>query len=264
MVKTYNGKSPRNARIKIDYKGESPSVNFQYPRKDGFVGSMLGPLCLWWFLFIFITCVILSIGIDIGVSLTLNETLVNETIDNQTNLENNTKVCSGLIGLIQFTSQQKTFKERLIGFYDFFKESILVLLILFAPPILVNKLFRKQLNNLFPKYQAVQVSKKYVRFKNKDIKITKINGKKEIYLEIPYFKNIILKYNATKDFSKYLDSLEIMEHNFKTMEDKTKKDRKKKDKKKSGKILKQNEWYWGTKFYFNKVPEKGFLDVVFK
>jgi len=55
---------------------------------------------------------------------------------------------------------------------------------------------------------------------------------KEIYVEIPYFQNVILKYNAKKDFSKYLDIMEIKEQNFQTEEEPTRKDRKRRRKSK--------------------------------
>jgi len=261
MVKTYNGNSPRNARIKVDYTGESPSVKFEYPRKDGYVGSMFMEILGIWSILVYLVAIIFGVGVAFGA-----DTPYNKTTTNQTNLENNTKDCTDLIGLIEFTKQKQTFKEKLFIQWDFFNGIFGFLFIFFVPPILINKLFKKQLNNLFPRYIGWRAKKKYVRFKKKDIKISNINGKKEIYVEIPYFDNVILNYKAIKDFSKYLNYIDITEHNFKTMEDKEFKKRKRdlKKGKKQRKVLKQNEWSWSAKFSFNKLPEKGFLDVVFR
>ena len=243
MVETYNGKSPRNARIKIDYTGECPSVKFQYPRKDGYVGSMMFPILTIWLIFIWISFTIFASGIILGA----------ETI-----LQNNSQVNDINISINNY--EKESIEETTFIFKDF-KQAIIVILIVFVPPILINKLFKKRLNALFPVYQAWKSKKKYVTFKNKDIKTSKINRKEEIYVEIPYFENVILKYEATKDFSKYLDVMEIKEHNFKIEESPKKKKGKKM---KKGKVKKQNEWYWYAKFYFNKIPKEGKVSVVYK
>jgi len=243
MVKTYSGKSPRNARIKIDYTGECPSVSFKYPRKDGYVGSMTHLVFLVWILFCSICYIFFSLTVlvqDISQDISQNNTSVNETLVN--GYGNETYLMD---------------KSELI-------RNILTLLILFIPPLIINKLFKKKLNALFPIYQAWRADKKYVEFKAKDIKTSIVNGKKEIYVEIPYFQNIILKYEATKDFSKYLDIMEIKEQNFKTKEYSSKEKKWKERKKKKRKVKKQNEWYWYAKFYFNEVPKNGKLSVIYK
>jgi len=210
MVKFYKGNSPRNARIRIDYTGEYPSVRFKYPRKDGWVGSMLPLLQKIWLFFLLVFFIIFP-----------------------------------SLGYIQDGTPIK----RLI-------HSLIIVLIVFLPPILIERIFKKKLGAIYPIYRAWLAKKKYVEFETKDVKTLKINGKKEIYVEIPYFENVILKYEATEDFSKYLDIMEIKEHNFKIEEYSKKEIRKK--------VKKQNEWYWYAKFYFNKVPKKGKLKVIFK
>ncbi len=241
MVETYNGKSPRNARIKIDYTGECPSVQFKYPRKDGFEGSMRGPITAVCAILAIIGYLFFSFGISYGQPMSQNETQINDTnVSNDSYEESDTEK-------IPLKELLKPLKILTI-FYLF----------IFVLPWIIDKIFKKKLNALFPIYQAWKASKKYVEFKAKDIKTSNINGKKEIYVEIPYFENVILKYEATKDFSKYLTIMEIKEHNFKTKENHKRKN------KKSIKVKKQNEWYWNAKFYFNKIPKDGKLSVVFK
>ena len=242
MVETYNGKSPRNARIKIDYTGESPSVQFKYPRKDGHEGSMFSLIFIIWIIFLYIAFFSFMFGAASEQVTTQNETQINDTQINDTQKE---------ITKEAIEQAEKSLLQLPI-------KLLILFLIVFIPPILINKIFKKKLNAFYPIYQAWRASKKYVEFKAKDIKTSKINGKEEIYVEIPYFENVILKYEATKDFSKYLTIMEIKEHNFKTKENHKRK------KKKSIKVKKQNEWYWNARFYFNKIPKDGKLSVVFK
>lgn len=63
---------------------------------------------------------------------------------------------------------------------------------------------------------------------------------KEPIFEIPLFKNVVLSYEATEDFSKYLQRVEIREHEFQYKGEKT-------------------QWLWKAKFIFSKIPKTGML-----
>lgn len=221
MVETYNGKSPRNARIKIDYTGECPSVQFKYPRKDGYTGSLSNLFMYFWG--------ILNLLFVIFLEGTPGMLLIKDS-------------------LIKFY-----FEIGLEATQHGLMNILLATFFIVIPGVLIWGFIKNKVNSYYPIYQAWLAKKKYVEFKVKDIKISNINGGEEIYIEIPYFENVVLSYEATKDFSKYLDVMEIREHNFKIEE-------RYKDKK----VKKQNEWYWNAKFYFNKVPKNGKLNVVFK
>ncbi len=258
MVQTYNGKSPRNARIKIDYTGECPSVQFKYPRKDGYEGSMDGLIFFSWFVLMAVAYIFFGLGIMTQAS-SQSEIQINDTQINNTNATNNS---------VEETKEETDVFSELLNLHPLksFAIIFLFILVLFIPPTIICRIFKKKLDAIFPVYQAWGAKKKYVEFKTKDIKTSKINGKEEIYVEIPYFENVILKYEATKDFSKYLDVMEIKEHNFKTEEYSKKKEKEKKKngkKKKSKKVKKQNEWYWNAKFYFSEIPKNGKLKVIF-
>jgi len=123
---------------------------------------------------------------------------------------------------------------------------IIVGLIVFIPPFLVYYPFRKKWNKLYPKYMVLFGSKKIMEFYPKDY-----NEKKK-YFEIPYFENICLEYKAIKDFSKYLDYIEIREYPFKYYY---------KHKRKNKKMV--NEWIWYARFYYSQKPKKGKLGVVY-
>lgn len=126
--------------------------------------------------------------------------------------------------------------------------------------------FRKQWKNIYPKYQAWKAKKKYTYFYPKDVKHTEEYG---WYCEIPVFKNVILNYRATKDFSKNLRFFEIEEHKFSYYQGFDKipakaspKEKARKKKKRKRKRL--NEWIWYARFYFKEKPKSGRLFVLFK
>jgi len=97
-------------------------------------------------------------------------------------------------------------------------------------------------------------------FKPNDVKHNQDYG---YYCEIPVFSNVILKYDATKDFSKQLKFFEIEEYKFKYYKGKPKKKLSKSGKKdRREKML--NEWIWYARFYFKEKPKSGKLEVLFK
>jgi len=119
-------------------------------------------------------------------------------------------------------------------------------------PCLIYFPFRKKWNKLYPDYQALTAKKKYRKFLPSDVK----KEGKEYCCEVPLFNNVLLDYNATKDFSRYLKYFEIREHKFYHL--------KRVGFKRKISKKKINEFLWYAKFYFSKKPEKGSLAVVFK
>ena len=254
MSETYTGKSPRNARIKIDYTGESPSVKFSYPRKDGVVGSMFMEFLLLWIMLLYFSTFFFGVGFSFGYDQGI-----------ATGEDEKPLLIPEEEALIEYVEYRwyvyewqgitlQKIKNLGIGLLGAFFLGVIVI----APPLIANKRYSKK---WYPRYAAWRVKKKYVKFTEEDVKVETINGKKVIYVEIPYFENIILNYHGKKDFSKYLDIIEIQEHNFKIEE--LSKGRVKK-RKNYRNVKKQNEWYWYAKFYFSKRPTVGELEVIFK
>ena len=124
---------------------------------------------------------------------------------------------------------------------------------MFLPPVYIYLIFKKNLNKYYPDSEAFFARKKYRKFTAKDIETDKEGN---YYCEIPLFSNVLLDYNATLDFSKYLKFFEIREHKFYYYRKKKFKDGKR------GRPI--NEWLWYAKFYFKEKPIKGFLEVIFK
>ena len=73
---------------------------------------------------------------------------------------------------------------------------------------------------------------------------------KEKYVEIPYFNNLFMDYEAKGEFSKYLERIKIEEHPFSKVTYKRKKE-----------ISKGNEELWRCRFYFSKIPKTGELEA---
>ena len=158
------------------------------------------------------------------------------------------------------TCENRNEKNSVTYFFISFKEAykndysgFIYLLILFIPPFFIYFPFKKKWNSLYPKTQGLMAKKKYKTFKRDDV----IEKDNEIYCEIPLFSNVLMNFDATEDFSKYLKEFEIKEHNFKY--------RYKPLRIKKGKKPKiQNEWLWYARFYFSNKPKTGKLDVIFK
>ncbi len=245
MVKKYNGDSCKNARIKIDYNGLKPKVNFSYPDKKNQETSSMFPtiMGIWFLIFCFVF---------IGYSFALEED--EEVIDLSNYGVCNSYYINKSIETCEFREGKTDFDLLVYGFKtDWNLEYLFFLLILIGPPFLIYFPFRTYWANVFPKHQARGLLGKLVIFKSKDIKK---EGKK-YFVEIPLFKNILLEYEAKKDFSKYLSYFEIREYNFKYIKGKTIK--------KAMKSKKSvNEYLWYARFYFKKKPIDGKLVVLFR
>lgn len=241
----HKGDSPKNARIKINYSGKKPTVSFSYPSKNGVEGSMVFPIFV---------VVILIIGGIYGLNISIKET--EEVSFNRGRyyecLDSINRTYRHLCYDIHIARPKlDNLLTDLITMFILFLLAIAVTIFIYIP----NK---KYWQNLYPKYQAWRASKKMKIFKLEDIKYTKEFG---YYCELPVFTNIILNFEATKDFSKYLKEFEIEEHKFKYYQERRKKKSKMRKKKRDKSI---NEWLWYARFYFSAKPKTGKLEVLFK
>lgn len=122
---------------------------------------------------------------------------------------------------------------------------ILAIIFIFIPAALIYFPFKKYWDGLYPEFRALTTKKKYAILKNKNLKF----GGVVAYVELPIFNNVVCDFVATKDFSKYLEEFEIEEYKFYYK-------RRKKGKRK-------NEMLWYARWYFNKVPKKGHINVIY-
>lgn len=120
------------------------------------------------------------------------------------------------------------------------------LLILFIPPLILGLLFgnKKIWLKHLPDVQFKYLNGKHYNktFEPKEVLNNQVN--------IPLFKNIGLDYHATQEMSKYLERVEIKEHDFKLVEGK--------------KITDPQPYLWKATFYFSKKPLTGQIHCRFK
>jgi hypothetical protein len=119
-------------------------------------------------------------------------------------------------------------------------------------PLSEEAMRKNWLKIIYPKFQKLlsKRSSSYLAiFFPKDVKNNKI--------EIPMFQNIFLDYDASEDFSKYLESIEIKEHPFNII-------RRINNKLKKKTKLFPNEWLWKAEFKFSKKPKICKLVVEFQ
>ena len=191
-MEEYNGSSPMNSRISIDYSPSKPKVKFSFPDKNKQVSmSMLKFIMPFFILINFPT---------------------------------------------YFIVYFEVIPSKIIN--------ILLLLQIFLVPILLSIIFNNKFKKIFPDIMAFLAKKKIVIFNTSDV----YKHEKGYYCEIPLFENILLDYVATRDFSKQLKFFEIMEYNFKYLEE----------------TKEVNEDIWYARFYFKNKPLDGKLEVTFK
>ncbi len=263
-----NGDSPKNARIKIDYSKKKPKVTFSYPSKDHQVeGSMVGLILVGWIIINF--PLVLYLSITSSLEPPIQESYLNEVNKSNYNFSdytdflryiNDTNLINNIFSKINNPSNKTdTILENLKQLI----RPLLVLSYLFLIPILIIYLpFKKRWQRLYPLVQGKIAKKKITILTSKDIR----EENKKYYCELPIFENIILDYNATKDFSKYLELFEIREHKFKYYISKKRKKRilKRKNGKKELKKEELNEWLWYARFYFKQKPKKGKITILYR
>lgn len=244
MVDKYNGNSCKNARIKIDYNGLKPKVNFSYPDKKNQENySMLPEIIGCWAILLFI----IFAGYPLFTEEEYEEIdLSNYSICNEFYINHSIETCEFREGKTNWEIFIFELKK------DYGIKHLFFVLFLIIPPFLIYYPFKSYWSNLFPKFQAAGKKGKFIIFKPKDIR-----KEGNYFVEIPLFNNVMLEYIVKKDFSKYLSYFEIKEYNFKYVRAGTIKKAMKSKKK-------VNESLWYAKFYFKKKPLNGKLMVLFK
>lgn len=98
----------------------------------------------------------------------------------------------------------------------------------------------RKLQRLLPRINAFRYCKYLAEFKPINVKDNRV--------EIPLFRNVMLDYKATEEMGRYLERVEIVEHEFNYIIKKSKK---------------KNQYLWKATFYFSKRPKTGELRVLF-
>lgn len=264
------GKIPVNARINVDYRGEKPSVEFKYPRKDAVQQNLGGYHSLIVFAIVFfipLLCLfIIPYGSEIPSECSTEGLKGNNSmfLDIECDTGNYSFYFSEatLVDYIIVGDEGSFMKSSTGGTIDGAKRAFLGIgmffggiIGLFWLAILLSKLLtmflvkNKWFINNVPKINAWSPSGRlnYKRFTPEEIK-------DDLVAELPFFSNVILDYRASGEFGKYLERMEITEHDFWYG--------KIKRKKLTGR--KRNISEWRAKFYFSKKPKTGYLDLYWK
>ena len=213
-MEKYQEDNPNNARVFIDYTGKKEKVKFEYVKTNGVFKIVFIPIFNLWMI---INIILMSI---LFYSFGISYLIIN-------GLPEYSEVSFSLgINWTQLIFPLSTF------FY------------ILGVPFLITFIFTKskRLIKLMPRinyliYRGIY----YAKFESKDVKNNQV--------KIPLFSNVGLDYTATKEFSKYLERFEIVEHPFNILVRKKKK---------------PNEYLWKATFYFSHQPKTGNLKVRFR
>lgn len=254
-MKRFDDDSIKNARIKIDYRGENKKVEFTYPDKKNQVeNSMYLPLFLFIFLILYIAGIVLGVGsIPFNCSVAngkscsifeLNNYISTNGFEKSIQIENKTYYETKEGNRLKVINNKIYYRKEdsLFDIMNILIYPLMIFAILWGLPYLLDKLLKKALKREYPKLQALFKKKKYMTFDNKS------EFRNQKYYEVPYFSNVNLNYKASEEFSKLLEFIEIEEYKF---IEKTKKGRVK------------NEFIWYARFYYKSKPNTGKLEVEF-
>ena len=214
----YADSLPINARITVDYTKPNNDVKFEYPVENEdvrkWVLTFIFPVVfIAWVFIVLFSVVIWFVGHLAFLILT--------------NLD---KVYS-----VELPETAFVLSELLTALSQFGLACVTA----FAPPLLISFYIGYKYDKFkywFPKFNAFMA-----RFLSSNHFHTfTVDQLKEPIFEIPLFKNVVLTYEASGDFSKYLQRVEIREHDFQYKGEKT-------------------QWLWQAKFIFSEIPKSGAL-----
>lgn len=224
MTKVFSKKNPSNSRIYIDVKNKK--VGFSYPNKKSEFYIVLS-------FFINLIGFVFLIFLVVNIPLFFLYILLQPVSSSNISHNNSFYIIPPLFFI---------FSEFI---YIFLNLTLLPTFIFLSSDKLMSKM--PELNRKFAIFTGSK--KKY-------IKLFELNSK--IY-EIPIFDNVFMEYKVAKDFQKYLDNIEIIEHDFHFLEEPNIFQQLLGFKKK--KI--RNDSDWKVRFIFNKIPRKGWLEVIY-
>ena len=245
----FYGDIPVNSRVTVDYSGKKPLVSFGYPSKEVHSIDWSGAVVIPAF-------IILMLFIGLLWSLCYTPTAPQQCLVD--NYYSNLTEKEYLLGInCTMDNGENLYFKYSDSEVPFIKGSFAVNIDIAAVFFLIcavggfyaGMLISIWLVGLL--YHKTRWGKKVYPVANKitSIKRWSATFKKcpvNNIIEIPLFANVFLDYRATKEFSKYLQRVEIREHPFMEYVKKKKK---------------KNIWLWKAQFIFSKNPKKGKLEA---
>lgn len=92
-----------------------------------------------------------------------------------------------------------------------------------------------------------KINMKLALFSGASYKETIIDNLKEKAYELPIFENVFLHYKTYGDYGRYLEKIEVTEHNFYYVEESIFRK----------KLKEKQDNYWKVRFYFSRIPKSG-------
>lgn len=209
----YADNLPVNARITVDYTKPNNPVKFEYPLKKQNIKK-------WILKFIFSSILLVWCYVLLVVLLGIVGYEILTSLDSLGKIPNTPEISVVLSELLEGVI--------IVCF---------VLFIVLLPSLLISFYIGynyEKFKYWFPKFQA------FMAHSNRNFHTFLVDELKEPVFEIPLFKNVVLTYEASGDFSKYLQKVEIKEHDFYYGDEKT-------------------QWLWKAKFIFSDIPKNGML-----
>jgi len=283
-----DGKLPANARVDVDYTSGKPKIKFSYPKlpankkdkkkgkkwstveKDAVSQNIVGTHTLILLLLFTLVGGVLFLNYyepedyptDCVVELDeyhFNGELVYDSVrgadfycnDNTTHYRTyfSTNDMYGLSPAGFYWGSTDTWMLIWSMFRFFGIVIIIISLFLFT-----NKLITKWIVNKpwyqkwLPEHNAKKRFKKYWKFTQKDF-----DKEAGCFVEVPNFKNISIEYKTYGDFSNQLKKIKIREHKYYEYD----------AKKNQVGELKVEILKWTSRFYFDKIPKDGYMEVVY-
>jgi hypothetical protein len=262
------GDFPTNARIKISYpeKGE-PAIDFQYPDNERQIkglwksSGVFFPTMFLTILTIVVLYYLVFISVPIQFPIDCEGTFLTSNITHETYginvfCNNITKYYHFQYKKVDFgaTWVETTSTDNIIGnvLISTLIGVILYLVLMYVYGHIIAFFVRKTKfgKNNFPGWNQK------IHDKHWEAKFTECSD--SLTLEVPLFSNIYMDYEAEEEFSEYLESFEIKEHDFTYYP--TAGFRLFKHRRKARKGV-PNVYLWKAVFKFRKKPTKGFLKV---
>ena len=209
----YADNLPVNARITVDYTKPNNPVKFEYPLKHQNIKK-------WILKFIFPSIILVWCYVLFVVLLGIAGYEILTSLDS--------------LGKIPNTPEISVVLSELLKGLIIASSALLGILL---PSLLISFYIGynyEKFKYWFPKFQA------FMAHSNRNFHTFLVDELKEPLFEIPLFRNVMLTYEVSGDFSKYLQRVEIREHDFQYKGEKT-------------------QWLWKAKFIFSEIPKKGML-----
>lgn len=262
------GEFPTNARIKIDYSSGEPKIDFEYPENERQVKNLYkssGVMLPAMVATVVMMMILFFLYFQLGPPVTYPKNCTGTVLTNNVTLDTTgiNLFCDNLTKYYWFHYDKDITlhgswyaPENNTQILYLFGLSILFIFLYLGGIFVFGKIFaffvRKTKKGLvlYPEWN------KRIHNKHWEAKFTECPD--NLIIELPLFSNIYMDYDAEEEFSDYLESVEIKEHDFTYYPTKGFRFFRHRRKERKGE---KNVYLWKAIFKFKKKPTKGYLKI---